>query len=216
MRPRPGIFAVTTPAAPPGARIGLLGGSFNPAHDGHRQISEIARRRLGLAAVWWLVSPGNPLKSKGELAALGDRIAIARQVAAAPWIEVTGFEAALGSAYTVDTLQFLARRHPNTEFVWLMGADNLATLHRWRSWRQIAATFPMAVVDRPGWHLAALASPAARALARDRLPEAEARRLPELTPPAWVFLTGPLSSRSSSAIRAARRAGAERGGRSQP
>jgi nicotinate-nucleotide adenylyltransferase len=205
MQPRPSIFAVPTPPAPAGQRIGLLGGSFNPAHAGHRQMSEIARQRLRLDAVWWIVSPGNPLKDRRELASLTTRIAEARRIAAAPWITVTAFEARLGSPYTIDTLRFLKDRHRGCHFVWLMGADNLATLHRWRSWRSIAATFPMAVVDRPGWHLRAISSPAARAFARQRYTEETAAALPYATAPAWVMLTGPLSPQSSTAIRARRR-----------
>ncbi len=207
MPPRPSIFGIPTPPAPPGARIGLLGGSFNPAHAGHRQISEIARRQLGLDAVWWLVTPGNPLKDKRDLAPLVHRLDEARRVAAASWITATAFEAALGSPYTIDTLRFLKLRHPSAQFVWLMGADNLATMHRWRAWREIATTFPMAVVDRPGWHLRALSSPAARAFARAQLREANAAMLPQRASPAWVMLTGPLSPLSSTAIRAKQRNG---------
>jgi nicotinate (nicotinamide) nucleotide adenylyltransferase len=191
---RPSIFSVPTPPAPPGARIGLLGGSFNPAHEGHRQISDIARRRLDLDAVWWIVSPGNPLKDKRDLVPLALRLVEARRVAAVPWITVTAFETALGSAFTVDTLRFLSCRHSRTHFVWLMGADNLASLHRWRAWREIAAVFPMAVVDRPGWHLPALSSPAARALARNRVSDSAAATLPNLTAPAWTMLTGALTN----------------------
>ena len=198
-------FAVRTPPAPPGVRIGLLGGSFNPAHAGHRRLSEIARRRLGLHRVWWMVSPGNPLKPTAELAPLATRLAEARRIANARWIEVTAFEADLGSVYTFDTLTFLRARYPRAEFVWLMGADNLATMHRWRAWSRIAETLPMAVIDRPGWHLRALASPAARRFAGHRISEASARKVVAADPPVWTMLTGPLSTLSSTAIRAVRR-----------
>ena len=197
-------FAVRTPPAPPGARIGLLGGSFNPAHSGHRQVSEIARRRLGLTRVWWIVSPGNPLKSHAELAPLPTRLAEARRVAGSGWIEVTAFEADLGSVFTVDTLDFLKARYPQVQFVWLMGADNLTTMHHWRSWRRIATLMPIAVIDRPGWHLKALASPAARGFARQRAPASSAGCIVTTRAPAWVILTGPLSTLSSTVIRASR------------
>ncbi len=167
-------------------------------------MSEIARRRLDLDAIWWMVSPGNPLKDKRMLLPLSRRVEEARHVAAAPWIKVTAFEAGLGSPYTIDTLRFLSNRHRRAYFVWLMGADNLATMHRWRAWREIAAVFPMAVVDRPGWHLKALASPAARTFAPGRIAMADAATLPVRAAPAWVMLTGPLSPLSSTAIRANR------------
>lgn len=204
MQLRRNRFVVRTPPAPPGARIGLLGGSFNPAHAGHLQVSEIARRRLGLTSVWWIVSPGNPLKRQSELAPFASRLIDARRITRARWIEVTGFEADLGSVYTVDTLAFLKARFPHVRFVWLMGADNLATMHRWRAWQSIGACMPMAVIDRPGWHLKALASPAARRFAHHRIAEAAARRTVDRRAPAWVMLTGPLSTLSSTAIRAAR------------
>lgn len=195
-------FKARLPLALPGQRIGLLGGSFNPAHAGHRHISAVARRRLGLDRVWWVVTPGNPLKSAHERAPLDVRVAAARRVAIAPWIDVTAFEADVGLVYTVDTLRFLRRRLPGVRFVWLMGADNLAELHRWREWHEIARVMPMAVVDRPGWHLAALASPAARALGRRRVDEVDFGRLFTSNPPRWTLLTGPLSTLSSRAIRA--------------
>ncbi len=190
------------PLAVPGLRIGLLGGSFNPAHEGHRLVSVIARQRLGLDRVWWLVSPGNPLKDHSVLAPLSQRLHEAHDVAAAPWIEITDFEGALGSAFTVDTLTYLKRRCPGVHFVWLMGADNLASVHRWRHWQQIFRMLPVAVVDRPGWHLAASASRAARTFSSARVPEHHARRILQLQPPAWTLLTGPLSQASSTQLRA--------------
>jgi nicotinate-nucleotide adenylyltransferase len=191
---------VRLPPVAEGRRIGLLGGSFNPAHAGHRQISDIARRRLRLDAVWWIVSPGNPLKAHGDLAPLAERLVVAQRVAG-PHIDVTTFEAELGSPYTAETLRFLRARAPRVRFVWLMGADNLAQLHRWRAWRRIATLMPMAVIDRPGWHLRALSSPAARALARHRTDPRDATGLATQLAPAWTYLTGPLSSRSSTALR---------------
>jgi nicotinate-nucleotide adenylyltransferase len=197
------VANLRAPLAPPGARIGLLGGSFDPAHAAHRLISETARRKLGLDAVWWLVSPGNPLKTHRPSASLEQRVDHSRRVANARWIIPTGLEADLGTVYSADTIAALVRRFPQSHFVWLMGADNLAQFHRWRRWRDIQRMVPIAVIDRPGQHFYALASPAARAAARHRLPEADARRLPMTSAPAWVFLTGPLSPLSSTALRAA-------------
>lgn len=189
------------PPAFPGMAIGLLGGSFNPAHEGHRHISQAAMKRLGLDRVWWLVTPANPLKPRRDLKPFEARLAQARATARHPRIAVTGFEAARPDAYTVNTLRFLTRRYPGTRFVWLMGADSLAEFHRWRDWRTIAALAPMAVLDRPGCRFAALASRAARALAGARIDESEATALPRFRPPVWTFLTLPLSPVSSTELR---------------
>jgi nicotinate-nucleotide adenylyltransferase len=187
-------------------RIGLLGGSFNPAHDGHRHISLLALERLGLDRLWWLVTPGNPLKGKEELAGFVERLTRARAVAAHPRIEVTGLEAALDAPfYTADTLYLLKTRFPGVHFVWVMGGDNLAQIHRWHKWREIFALMPVAVFDRPGARHKALASPAARRFAFAQLPEVAARALPLMRPPAWIYLTIPLSAASSTKLRKARR-----------
>ena len=183
-------------------RIGLLGGSFNPAHAGHRHISLMALRRLRLDRVWWLVTPGNPLKSHADLAGHGARLKTARRLAAHPRIAVTGFEAETGLVYTVETVAYLLSRAPRARFVWLMGADSFAGLHRWRRWREIVGSMPIAVIDRPGYRLKAMASSAGHALARFRIDEADAALLPSLKPPAWAFLTLPLSALSSTDIRA--------------
>jgi nicotinate-nucleotide adenylyltransferase len=182
-------------------RIGLYGGSFNPAHAGHRHVSLMALRRLGLDRVWWIVTPGNPLKNNGELASAGDRVAQARRIAAHPRIDVTAFEEGIGARYTIDTLAFLKRRHPGVHFVWIMGADNLAGFHRWRGWRAIARMMPIAVVDRPGWTLRSTGSRTATTFADSRIPEAEASSLPLRQPPAWLFLHGPRSFLSSTELR---------------
>jgi nicotinate-nucleotide adenylyltransferase len=182
--------------------IGLLGGSFNPAHAGHRHISEIALKRLGLDRVWWLVTPGNPLKDHGQLAPLGKRLEQARKLARHPRIDVTAFEAGLPDTYTVNTLRFLARRFPGTRFVWLMGADGLAGFHRWRDWRGIAYRVPMAIFDRPGYRFAALSSRGAHVLASSRVDDSDAAGLAALRPPAWALLALPLSPLSSTALRA--------------
>ncbi|MEL6374243.1 MAG: nicotinate-nucleotide adenylyltransferase [Pseudomonadota bacterium] len=181
--------------------IGLLGGSFNPPHEGHRLITEIALRRLRLHQLWWVVTPGNPLKSHDGLASLEMRLALSRALVPDNRVTITAFERAMPQPITVATLAVLKRRFPHVRFVWLMGADNLATIHRWHLWRDIFATFPIAVVNRPGFHLKALSAPAAHAFARHRLPEQEAPLLAYKSAPAWVFLTGPLSELSSTQLR---------------
>lgn len=193
--------ALRLPFAMRGQRIGLFGGSFDPPHRGHLMLSRMALTRLGLDAVWWLVTPGNPLKGH-QPGALARRIAAAKAMARDPRIVVTAVEAALHTRYTADTLSLLSARLPGVDLVWLMGADNLVQFDRWRDWRRIAATMPFAVYDRPGSTLRSIASPAARTLARYRLDERDAALLPGTTPPAWVFLHGPLVSLSSTALRA--------------
>ena len=190
------------PAIAPGMRIGLFGGSFNPPHEGHRHASLVAMKRLGLDRVWWLVTPGNPLKDNALLPPLDVRIEAARRVAAHPRIVVTGIEAAIGSRYSYATILWLVRRCPGVEFVWIMGADNLAGFDRWQHWRDIAQLVRIAAVARPGSTTKAPLGKAARALARDRIPEAQARNLLRCDPPAWVFLHAPLDGTSSTALRA--------------
>jgi nicotinate-nucleotide adenylyltransferase len=190
------------PLAFPGQRVGLMGGTFNPPHEGHAVCAVTALRRLELAPLWWMVTPGNPLKGHDGLPSLAERMAASRRLAADPRIKVTGFEAALGTPYTYETLRYVTRRLPGVDFVWVMGADNLAGFHRWQRWRDIARLVPMAVVDRPGWRLKALASPAALGLARYRVPETLAGNLPTLAPPAWALLSTRLSEASSTALRA--------------
>lgn len=194
------------PRHAPGMRIGLFGGSFNPAHDGHRLAGLTALRRLGLDRVWWLVTPGNPLKDNEQLPPIEARVVAAQRIAAHPRIDVTAFEAAIGARYSHDTLRYLLRRAPGVRFVWLMGADGLAGFHRWRKWREIAAMVPIAVIDRPGGTLRAARSPAAMALAVYRVDESDGRVLPFVPAPAWMFLHGPRSDQSSTAIRAGRAA----------
>jgi len=185
-----------------GARIGLLGGSFNPAHEAHLHISLIALRRLKLDAVWWLVSPQNPLKSDAGMAPLERRLARARDVAARPNIFATAIEASLGTRFTIDTLSVLKRKFPKARFVWLMGSDNLAEFHRWHRWEDIAKAVPMAVIARPRFTTRALASPAAQQLRGARKDVAEAATLAEQEPPAWVFIQERLNPASATAIRA--------------
>jgi nicotinate-nucleotide adenylyltransferase len=189
------------PPAFAGQRIGLMGGTFNPPHEGHAVCAATALRRLALDQLWWMVTPGNPLKSGEGLPSLDARMAASRRLVFDPRIKVTGFEAALGSPYTYETVKHLRRRLPAVKFVWVMGADNLASFHRWQHWRDIADLVPMAVVDRPGWRHKALASRAAGRLAQFRVPESQAVRLPFMRPPAWTFLSTRLSDASSTALR---------------
>jgi len=184
-----------------GMRIGLLGGSFNPPHVAHRAISLFAIKRLKLDRVWWLVTPGNPLKENGALRDLGQRAKAAREMADDLRIDVSCLESVIGTRYTVDTISYLRRRAPGLRFVWIMGADNLAQFHRLENWRRIASEVPIAVIDRPPQSFRALAAPAAQALARYRLPENQAGRLAEQHAPAWVFLTGMKLSLSSTGLR---------------
>jgi nicotinate-nucleotide adenylyltransferase len=201
---RPALH-VRTPLALPGQRIGVMGGSFNPPHEGHLIVARTALRRLRLDQLWWLVTPGNPLKSHDGLAPLAQRMAGCRALAGRdPRMRVTSFEADLGSPYTAKTLQFLKRRYPASRFVWVMGADNLAHFDRWQNWRGIAAMMPIAVVDRPGWRFRALASPAAAGLQRRKVRESSGGRLTTRQAPAWVFLTSKLSPLSSTGLRAHR------------
>jgi nicotinate-nucleotide adenylyltransferase len=188
--------------AAPKMRIGLLGGSFNPAHEAHREISLTALKRLGLDQVWWLITPGNPLKDSSKLSSLGKRVKAARELAKHPRIVVTGFAGGSGSAYTVDLLSELRRRFPEVNFVWLMGADNLADFHRWRAWEEIFALMPIAVLDRPGFRLKARAGKAAQRFAAYQVDESDAMGLVYLNPPAWTILTHRLSGLSSSELRA--------------
>jgi nicotinate-nucleotide adenylyltransferase len=184
-----------------GMRIGLLGGSFNPPHAAHRAISLFAIKRLKLDRVWWLVTPGNPLKDNGGLRDLNERVDAARQMANDPRIDISCLESVIGTRYTADTVNYLRRRASGLRFVWIMGADNLAQFHRWQNWRRIASEVPLAVIDRPPQSFRALAAPAAQALARYRLPEIQAARLADQHAPAWVFLTGMKLKLSSTTLR---------------
>jgi nicotinate-nucleotide adenylyltransferase len=182
-------------------RVGLLGGSFNPPHEGHALVTRIALTRLGLDRIWWLVTPGNPLKSQADLVALNARVEAARALVTGPRVAITDIEAQIGARYTYDTLSWLARRAPKVRFVWIMGADNLRQFHLWRHWRAIADLVPIAVVDRPGSTLRAMGSRAAIALGRWRAPESGANRFAGLEPPALLFLHGPRSDLSSTVLR---------------
>lgn len=184
-------------------RVGLLGGSFNPAHRGHRRISLFAKEALGLDEVWWLVSPGNPLKPKGGMAPLEARFESATQQARHAPIRVTAIERELGTRYTVDTLAALRRRYSKIDFCWLMGTDNLAQFHRWRDWRGIARSMPIAVIARPGYDGTALASPAMAWLRRFSAPAASLARGDDWSAPVLVILRFDPDESSATAIRRA-------------
>ena len=181
--------------------VGLLGGSFDPAHAGHVHITRAALGRFGLDRVVWLVSPGNPLKARGP-APLARRLEEGRRLMNHPRVLVSGLEAELGTRYTADTLSALVRAYPGVRFVWLMGADNLATLHLWDDWRTILRKVPVGVLARPGQRMAALNAPAARTFRAARLPAGQSRLLARTAPPAWVFANIPLRHESSTALRA--------------
>lgn len=190
------------PPFSPGQRIGLFGGSFNPPHEGHLLVAQTALRRLRLDRIWWLVTPGNPLKDVRELPSQDDRMdACRRLIGSDPRIIVTGLEASIGTRYTQQTIGYLQARCRGVRFVWLMGADNLAGFHRWQKWASIADAIPMAIIDRPGSTLQAVASPAARRFARHRLNESAAACLADREPPSWLFLHGRRSGESSTRLR---------------
>lgn len=192
-------------------RIGLLGGSFNPAHEGHRDISLAALAYFGLDEVWWLVAPQNPLKSTDGMAPLATRIALAQAKAAHPRIRVTDIEIRLGTRFTADTLAKLVELYRDCRFLWLMGADNLVQIDHWKNWQQIFHLLPIAVFDRPTYTYRALAAKAARRFARFRLRESASLELIEASTPAWMFMHHRLNPISATAIRAeAARADARR------
>lgn len=185
-----------------GQRVGLLGGSFDPAHQGHVHITREALKRFGLDSVIWLVSPGNPLKTRGP-ADLTARMTRARHIMQHPSVHISDVEAQLGTRYTAETLAALMARHPSVRFVWLMGADNLAQLHLWQDWHWIMAHTPVGVLARPGDRISARMSPAARLYARYRISGRASHLLGQRAAPAWCFVNVPMMAQSSSAIRAA-------------
>ena len=195
------IFAGLPPSGA-GLRIGLYGGSFNPAHDGHRRVSLIALTRLRLDMIWWLVTPGNPLKDTQALPPLAARMAAAARIARHPRLAVTGLEAELGTRYTADLARQLMARLSDRRFVWIMGGDNLAGFHLWDRWQAIAAAMPIAVVNRPSWLAAPLHARAAQVLRDWRLPETAAARLADYRAPAWIHLTAPRTAVASTMLRA--------------
>ena len=182
-------------------RVGLLGGSFNPAHSGHLHISHLALKHLNLDQVWWLVSPQNPLKPAAGMAPLADRLDRARGVAADPRIRVSDLELRLGTIYTVDTIRRLIGGYPHTRFVWVMGADNLIEVSQWKRWRSFFTMVPIAVIARPSYSFRALTSKAARCFAPHRVGPGSAAALAGMTPPAWIFLPTRPEDSSATAIR---------------
>ena len=189
------------PVAPVGAKIGLFGGSFNPPHAGHVLVAELALERLGLDQLWWMVTPGNPLKDASELAPLSRRIALSEDLISDKRIHVTAFEASYQVRYTADTLALVRQHNPDKHLVWVMGADNLMNFHHWQEWDEIARTYPIAVINRPGSNMAAADSVMAQQFSAARLPEADAAKLATQQAPAWVFIHGPQSELSSTQLR---------------
>lgn len=189
------------PHVEPGMTVGLFGGSFNPPHEGHLLVTELGLRRIRLDQVWWMVTPGNPLKDTSELPPLAERCALSSAMIEDPRVKVTAFEARYRTRYTAETLQIVKKRNPQVRFVWLMGADNLASFHKWQDWQHIAKTFPIAVIDRPGSTLAYLSSKMAKTFYQARVDESDAALLPYIDPPAWTFLHGPRSPLSSTQLR---------------
>lgn len=196
------IRGTRMPFARPNQIIGLLGGSFDPPHAGHAHITREALKRFQLDQVWWLVSPGNPLKSRGP-APIERRMAAARELMDHPRVKISDFEREAGTRYTARTLQVLIARYPGVQFVWLMGADNLAEFHRWRDWNWIMENVPVGVMARPGDRISARTSVAANRYAQYRLRGREAALLGRLDPPSWCFINLPMVDQSSTAIRAA-------------
>jgi nicotinate-nucleotide adenylyltransferase len=184
-----------------GVRTGLLGGSFNPAHGGHRRISKFAFEALGLDELWWLVSPGNPLKADRDMAPLAARLRSAQEQSRRAPITATAIEQELGTRYTVDTLDALQKRYPKRDFIWLMGSDNLAQFHRWKDWRKIARTMPIAVIARPGYDAKAMASPAMAWLRRYSVSADSFRQGGRWSAPALVLLRFDPDQRSATALR---------------
>lgn len=198
----PSLMNASLPYARAGQTIGLLGGSFDPAHSGHTHITREAIKRFGLDHVWWMVSPGNPLKARGP-APLDQRMERARQVMDHPRVKITDIERQLGTRYTASTLQALQARYVGVRFVWLMGADNLAQLHRWQDWRWIMENVHVGVLARPGDRISARMSPAARLYSSKRIPGRMSHLLTLSDVPAWCFVNVPMIAQSSTAIRAA-------------
>ncbi|WP_237152838.1 nicotinate-nucleotide adenylyltransferase [Oryzibacter oryziterrae] len=195
------------PPTLPGMTVGLFGGSFNPPHEGHAHVARLALMELGLDRIWWLVTPGNPLKDVSGLPSIENRLAAVRRIARHPRAVVTDLEARLGTRYTVDLVRRLTRLRPHVRFVLVIGADNWASFHRWGGWQDIAARVAIAVIDRPGATFRALASPAARRYATRRLPERQAAHLSTRPLPAWTFLAGHKVPISSTALRGMTKAG---------
>ncbi len=197
--------ALKMPSSGEGARIGLFGGSFNPPHEGHLNVCDLALKKLELDQIWWIVTPGNPLKDHSELKSLEERLALCHDITSHPKIKITCFEALYKTRYTADTLRIVKRQRTRQKFVWLMGADNLANFHEWQDWHEIVQMMPIAVIDRPGSTLSFRSARAALFLSKYRLDEEDARLLADKNPPSWTFLHGPRNTLSSTQLRAKER-----------
>lgn len=184
-----------------GMAVGLFGGSFNPPHEGHVIVANTALKRLKLDQLWWMVTPGNPLKDHSRLAPLADRIRLSEELANDPYIKVTAFEAAHEIRYTADTIALVLAQHPKVNFVWIMGADSLNSFHEWERWCSIVENMPIAVLDRPGSTLSHHSSTMARLFNAAQIDEKDASKLARMTPPAWTFIHGPRSPLSSTTLR---------------
>ena len=193
--------AMAIPHAEDGMLIGLFGGSFNPPHPGHLHVAETALKRCALHQIWWMVTPGNPLKDQTQLAPLETRLALSREIVKNPRIVVNAIEAGLGTGYSEHTLSRLTQIRPRLRFCWVMGADNLADFHLWQNWRRIADLLPIIIIDRPGSTLSYLSARAALSLRRFRVDEEDAAVIARMKPPAWTFLHGPRSPLSSTKLR---------------
>lgn len=189
------------PLAGDGARIGLFGGSFNPPHAGHLNLCDLALKKLELDQIWWVVTPGNPLKDHSELKSLHERLDLCQAIVTHPKIKITCFEAQHKTRFTADTLRLVKKFRTRQKFVWLMGADNLASFHKWQDWREIVKMMPIAVIDRPGSTLSFRSAQAALFLSRCRLDQEDARLLVYKKPPCWTFLHGPRNALSSTKLR---------------
>lgn len=197
--------ALKVPHIEEGMSIGLFGGSFNPPHEGHRHVALTALQRLQINRLWWLVSPGNPLKQNDGLPPLRERILHSKQMMVHPLIDVTGCEATLKTKYSADLVRHLVKRYPTVRFVWIMGADNLTNFHQWERWQDIAANVPICVIDRPGDTLATRSSQAAKKLLHSRIDAADAKLLKDFSPPAWTFIHAPKNALSSTLLRQAKK-----------
>lgn len=189
------------PHAEKGNVVGLFGGSFNPPHDGHALVGLTAIRRLHLNQLWWMVTPGNPLKDKTILSPLHERMAKSAEIIPHPKARITGFENTLNSANSVDTVSYILKHNPGVHFIWIMGADSLSSFHLWHQWQDIVQLIPIAIIDRPSARMAALSSPMAQTYRRYQLDERDAGKLSFSKAPAWVYLHGPRSSASSTNLR---------------
>ncbi|MCZ2328395.1 nicotinate-nucleotide adenylyltransferase [Bartonella sp. F02] len=181
--------------------VGLFGGSFNPPHAGHLLVAKTAIQRLQLNQLWWMVTPKNPLKNCAHLLSLQERIQLSSELVDHPKIRITGFEKMIGSTASIETVSYILAHYHGVRFVWVMGADSLATFHLWRRWRNIVLKLPIAIIDRPFARMAALSSPMAQTYRYSRLDEKESKLLPFMKPPVWTYLHGPLSFQSSTKLR---------------